>query len=126
MLFRDTRLYSVSFSSSCRPYDGWFEPSILMATEGWPRLQSGICLWSRSMDVLVFFRVSVWGGGVQVGTGVKGGNGDLHSAEVDDFLCAGDGIRLDCGDGGEEAEVALDDIDTDDDGVLLVEDGDRA
>lgn len=44
--------YSVSFSSRWRPYMGWLEPSILTATEGWPFLQTWICLWSRSMDVL--------------------------------------------------------------------------
>ncbi len=55
MLCRDMSEYSMSFSSRWRPYVGWLGPSILTATEGWPLLQMGICLWSRSMDWL-------WGG----------------------------------------------------------------
>jgi hypothetical protein len=52
MLAREMRLYSVSSSSSWRPYMGWLTPSILMATEGWPRLQTWMGLCSRSMDCL--------------------------------------------------------------------------
>lgn len=50
---REINEYSTSLSSSCRPYMGWLGPSILTATEGWPFLQIGIALCSRSIEVLV-------------------------------------------------------------------------
>lgn len=53
MLARLMELYRISSFSRWRPYVGWLPPiSILTATEGCPFLQTGICLCSRSMEVL--------------------------------------------------------------------------
>src|SRR5882762_1329121 len=53
MLAREIAEYRRSFSSSCRPYIGWFAPSILTATDGCPFLHTLRGLWSRSIDCLV-------------------------------------------------------------------------
>ena len=53
ILFLLSAEYRVSPSSRWRPYMGWLGPSILTATEGWPFLHTAICLWSRSMEVLL-------------------------------------------------------------------------
>ena len=103
---------------------GWLGPSILTATEGWPFLQMGTCLWSRSIDCLC--------GDSQLMSNcewlVKNGRRlmlreHLHSAQSDDFLDIRYRIRLNGSYWREQFQVSLCDIHTNDDRIFLVEDG---
>ncbi|ROW05672.1 hypothetical protein VMCG_05275 [Cytospora schulzeri] len=65
-----------------------------------------------------FSVVSLWAQGLQRGSGVTGAEG------VDNLLETSRGVSLDGRDGRVDLERTLDDVDTDDDGAGLVEDGD--
>ena len=56
----------------------------------------------------------------------EGEEGYIHSTKVDNFLDACGRVLLDCADGCGHLEVSVDDVDTDDDRVFLIEYGNGA